>query len=226
MHPKYFQVIELRKKGESYREISKLVGVSKNSVSRWCKNLKLPSFARKILEKKVKTNKKKLEFYNKLKSEIVKKENQKIRKRASSQIQSLSNYELLLVGTALYWGEGWKKENPNRYHGISFVNSDPNMIKLFLRFLKEVMKISEEKIKVSIRIHPNISAKKAINFWNKITKIPKEKFRVANQVSKVSQGKRPKTSLPYGTLKLSVHSRQKFYQIKGWIDGLIKQAKI
>jgi hypothetical protein len=76
---------------------------------------------------------------------------------------------------------------------------------------------------VNLRIHSNISAEKAINFWSKITKIPKERFRVSTQ-SRASQGKRPKNSLPYGTLKLSVHSRQKFYQIKGWIDGLIKQT--
>jgi transcriptional regulator with XRE-family HTH domain len=226
MHPKYFQVIELRKEGKSYREIAKIVGVSKNSVSRWCKNLKLPPSAQRILEEKNKKNKKALEEYNKLKSEKVRKENQKIKKAASSQIRSLSEYELLLVGTSLYWSEGWKKESPEKYHGISFVNSDPNMVKLFLNFLRKVMKIPEEKIKVNLRIHPNINAKRAINFWSKITKIPKEKFGISTQISRASQRKRPKNSLPYGTLKLSVHSRQKFYQIKGWIEGIIKQANI
>jgi transposase len=78
MHPKYFQVIELRKEGRSYREIAKIVGVSKNSVSRWCKNLKLPPSAKRIMEEKNKKNKKALKEHNRFKSEKVRKENQKI----------------------------------------------------------------------------------------------------------------------------------------------------
>jgi len=72
------------------------------------------------------------------------------------------------------------------------------------------MKIPEEKIKVNLRIHPNINAKRAIDFWSKITKIPKEKFGISTQISRVSQRKRPKNSLPYGTLKLFAHSLQNF----------------
>jgi transposase len=68
MHPKYFQVIELRKEGKSYRELAKIVGASKNSVSRWCKNLKLPPSAKRILEEKNKKNKKALEEHNRFKS--------------------------------------------------------------------------------------------------------------------------------------------------------------
>lgn len=54
MHPKYLEVVKLRKKGQSYREIAKTVSVSKNSVSRWCKNLKLPVAAERIIEEKIK----------------------------------------------------------------------------------------------------------------------------------------------------------------------------
>lgn len=67
MHPKYQKAIKLRKKGESYREIAKALNVSKNSVSRWCKNLKLPLFAQKILEKKSNYPKELFREYNRLK---------------------------------------------------------------------------------------------------------------------------------------------------------------
>ena len=226
MHPKYQEVIKLRKRGKSYREIARIAGVSKNSVSRWCKNLKLPLFAQKILERKNKAVLPKLIAANKRKHQIVQAKNKEIRENAADQIHSLSKYELLLIGTALYWGEGWKRENPGKYHGICFVNSDPNMIKLFLHFLRKVIQIPEEKLGVNIRVHPNIDTTTAINFWSKVTKIPKEKFHITTQISRASQRKRPKNSLPYGTLKLYIHSRQKFQQIKGWIDGLIRQGDL
>ena len=153
------------------------------------------------------------------------KENKEIINNAISQINSLSKRELLLVGTALYWAEGYKnkKEIPGNQH-IQFVNSDPYMITLFLRFLREILQVPEEKFYVSIRIHPNINEQSTIKFWSKVTNVPKERFHTEHQISRLSRGKRPRNSLPYGTLDIKVCNRQKFQQIKGWIEGLIKQT--
>jgi hypothetical protein len=225
MHPKYQEAIKLRKKGKSYGEIVRAINISKNSVSRWCKNLTLPLFAQKILEKKNNQNKKILIKYNQLKSKKAQAEHRKIKGNAAKRIHSLSKYELLLVGTALYWGEGWKKET-QRAHSITFVNSDPEMIKLFLRFAQEILQIPKDQLHISIRVHPNINKKEVINFWSRVTNISKKHLRLTRQISKLSQGKRPKNSLLYGTLSVNIHNYQKFFQIKGWINGLIKQSSL
>lgn len=219
MHPKYQSVIKLRKRGKSYREIAQIAGVSKNSVSRWCKSLKLSPVAQKIIEAKTKATRIQLAAYSQRKHQLVQVENKKIRRDAAAQIHSLSRYELLLIGVALHWGEGNKKELGR----IQFVNSDPYMIALYLHFLRKVLQVPEEKFYVSIRIHPNINKQSTIKFWSKITNIPQERFHITRQISRLSRGKRPRNSLPYGTLDLRTCSRQKFQQIKGWIDGLIKQ---
>lgn len=99
------------------------------------------------------------------------------------------------------------------------------MVVLFLRFLREVMLISEEKLRPIVQIHSNIDAKSAINFWAKVSGISRKCFRITHQINRASKGKRPYNSLPYGTFKLNVRGRQNFFKIKGWIDGLIKQAK-
>lgn len=223
MHPKYQEAIRLRMEGKSYREIAKITGISKNSASRWCKNLKLPRSAQKILEGKTKYPKELFVKYNQLKAKKVRIANQKIEKNAAKEIQPLSKYELLLVGTALYWGEGYKTE---KSHSICFVNSDPHMVALFLRFLREILQIPEEKLRASIRIHPNIIPKNAIKFWAQLTAIPKEQFRITRQVSKASNKKRPLNSLPYGTLDLRVHDKRKLSQIKGWIKGLRREIRL
>jgi len=224
VHKKYKEVIKLRFKGKSYREIAKILGVSKNSVSRWCKNLRLPLAIQKIIEAKTRATRIQLVTYNRQKHQRVQAENKKIRKKALKQIQPLSKRELLLIGAALYWAEGYKKQEHYPTPRVSFVNSDPDMIRLFARFLRKTLRVPEEKFRLDLRVHPNINRKKAINFWSKVTNISSERFSVSHQISRLSQGKRPKNSLPYGTLKLTINGRQKFYQIKGWIDGLIKQA--
>jgi transcriptional regulator with XRE-family HTH domain len=219
MHPKYPEVIKLRLKGKSYREIAQAVGVSKNSVSRWCKNLKLPLSAQKILEKKSNYPKELFRKYNQLKHKKVQIENQEIVREFSKEIRRPSKYELKLIGVVLHWAEG-NKTQPNR---VQFANSDSNMVTLYLRFLREIIKIPDEKMIVSIRIHPNINMSTAIKFWSKATKLPRERFHIVRQISRASQGKRPFNSLPYGTLDVRFSGRPKFYQIKGWIDGLIRQ---
>jgi len=223
MHPKHQEAIVLRFKGESYGEIAKVLGVAKSSVSVWCKNLKLPVAIQKIIDARIQHSRTHLIVYNKKKQESVQAENKKIRKEAAEQISSLSERELLLVGAALFWGEGYKKAENIRSPHLCFANSDPDMIMLFMRFIREVMNISDERIRLAIHIHPNTNKKKAINFWAKITNIPKNSFRTMCHVSKASQGKRFYNSLPYGTLDLRVNSRQEFFRIRGWLDGLIKQ---
>jgi predicted transcriptional regulator len=218
----YKETVRLRKKGKSYREIAKSVGVSKNSVSRWCKNLVVPSKAKKIIEEKIKHNKHFFESYNKHKHEIVQLENKEIIKNAIKQVSSLTKRELMLIGAALYWGEGYKRQDKISSPCVRFVNSDPAMIKLFLKFLHEIMLIPKEKIRADIRIHPNIKKKITVNFWSRITNIKKAGFKITRQISRLSQGKRPKHSLPYGTLSITVNSRKDFFRIKGWINGLAK----
>jgi len=224
-HLKRQEVIALRLKGESYGKIAKILGVSKSSVSVWCRDLKLPQAIQKIIDDRIQHSRIYLVAYNQKRHESVQAENKKIRKEASQQISSLSKKELLLVGTALFWGEGYKKAENLRSPHLCFVNSDSDMIILFMRFIREVMKVSDDRIRSLIHVYPSINNKKAINFWAKITGLPKDNFCITEHISRASQGRRPYNSLPNGTLDLRINSRQEFFRIRGWLDGLIKQKK-
>lgn len=214
----------LRLKGKSYGEIKRVLNIPKSTLSSWFKNCPLPSAAKKLLEQKRLAPRKQLMEFNRRRTQIIQAENKKILQAATNEIRKLSKYELLLLGAALYWAEGYKKQDKNRSPRVNIANSDPALISIFLRFLREIIKVPEERFKVSVRIYPNINPKLAINFWSKTTKIPQNRFHVTTQISRASRGKRPQNSLPYGTLDLRVNSRQNFYQIKGWIDELIKQS--
>jgi len=224
MHPQRQKAFELRLAGKSYNEIAKTLDVSKGSLSLWFKDLKLSRVAQKRLEGKMRFAREHGLFENnRRRTQAIKIENKKIRQITANEIKPLLKYELLLVGAALYWAEGYNRDTKGKGHEICFSNSDPDMVKLFLRFLREIIYVPEDKLRVNIHIYSNIDEKSAINFWSQVTNIPKERFHITQQISRASKGKRPKNSLPYGTLKLDAHSRQKFQQIKGWIDGLIRQ---
>ena len=54
----------------------------------------------------------------------------------------LSDRELFVIGVALYLGEGDKRST-----SLVFVNSDPGILKLWLRFLERVCNVSPDKLK-------------------------------------------------------------------------------
>lgn len=211
--------------GKSYNEIAKDLDIGKSLLSYWLKDLELPPEAKKIVETRNSHLREVFAGYNQQKHERVQKENKEIRGSSLRKIKKITDYELLLLGAALYWAEGYKRHGGRRAsHHLSFSNSDPDMVKFFLRFTRKVLKVSNEKIKPLIHIYPNTDREDAIRFWSNITDIPKNSFSITIKVSKSSRNKRPKNLLPNGTLNLRVHSRQKFFEVMGFIDGIIKKT--
>lgn len=230
MNPRkdYQIALALRLEGKTYGEIRDLFGIPKSTLSNWFSTLKLDNNVKKILESKRKDGYLKLLEFNKIRTLNIQKENEDIRKSYESRINKLSNRELMILGAGLYWGEGYKNFNPKRfsYPYMSFGNSDPEMILVFMSFLKKVMGISKDRIRAQVMIYPNPDSDKCIKYWQNLTKIPKENFRCQIALSRASRGKRPKSLLPYGTLQLRVSQRQEFFKIRGLMDGIIKAASL
>lgn len=67
----------------------------------------------------------------------------------------MTRRELWLMGAILYWAEG-EKEKPYRPgSGVKFMNSDPVLIRVFLRWLQEACGVARDRIRFSIYIHDN-----------------------------------------------------------------------
>lgn len=220
----YQTALVLRLKGKTYGEIRQFLKIPKSTLSTWFSNLRIEGQAKKILKSKQKDGYKKLVEFNKTRTQNIQKENEEIRINYESRIGILSDRELMILGAALYWGEGYKNFNPTKvaYPYMSFGNSDPDMIVVFMNFLKRILSISKDRIKAQVMIYPNLNSNKCIKYWQNLTKIPKDNFRCQVALSRASQKKRPNNLLPYGTLQLRVSQRQEFFKIRGLIDGIIK----
>lgn len=219
--------LKYRIQGKSYNEITKLLGVPKSTLSGWFYNLLLPELSKKRLQLRVHEGSVKgLIRKNKLQTLKAQKNALSIRSTANLQIGHLSKRELLILGAGLYWGEGYKrpiiKNGKSRtYHPVSLSNSDPKLIVIFLKFLRKICGVDEAKLRAGLRIYQHQNAEQLLQFWKKLTKIPKERFeKFYYGVSKSSLGKRPFNILPYGTIQIRVNSTNTYHKIMGWIEGI------
>lgn len=204
--------VDMRKRGFSYSEIGNRIHVPKSTLSYWVKDIKLtPEQIKKLNDKRIETAKanalKKISKTAKLVEEI---------KNSSLQdVKEISKKELWLIGVVLYWKNGNKSDLKK---GVHFSSSDPSMIKLFLRWLREVGRIKNEEIKFDIFVKGNKgkAVDGVVEYWSKVTKFPKDYF---SKVYCQKQG--VKRSSDYGFLRVKVvQSSMLARQIAGWIKGI------
>ena len=219
-HMKYNEkqeAIILRKKGQSIKEIAKNLGVSKSSVSDWVRKVVLTKKQKEVLA---------LRGYSfvvverrrttRLSNELVKRE--AIISLAEKDINMISNNELKIIGTMLYWAEGRKRGQRT----VSFSNSDPSMIKIIMRFFREICLVPDNKFRGHIHIHSHLNVNSALKYWSTTTRIPFKQFYKTYCVPSISS-KGKMDSLPNGTLDIEVCNTELFLKIMGWIRGIINK---
>jgi len=221
--------LKLRLNGKSYSEICSALGIPKSTLSGWFSDVVLSETAQKrITERSQKKSLDGLIKRNKNQTKLAWERARQIQNSASKEIDSLSKTDLLIVAAALYWAEGYKKLLVRKgkevtHHPVSLTNSDPVLIKMFLRFLREYCKVSEEKIRADLRIFPNQNGKYIQEFWEKETGILPCNFgKIYTGISKSSQSKRPYNRLPIGVIQIRVSDTKLFHRIIGYIEGLKK----
>jgi hypothetical protein len=83
---------------------------------------------------------------------------------------------VLIAGAIAYWCEGAKNKPYRRGDQIIFMNSDPALIKFFMRFLA-VAGIERDRIRGKVNIHESADAEAAQRFWLGVTELKATQFR-------------------------------------------------
>jgi transcriptional regulator with XRE-family HTH domain len=125
---------ELRGRGLAYKEIAAELSVSKSSVSLWVRDLPRPE--RLSFEECAKRQAAAVDAYWSRERRRREQAKAAVSDAAARQIGHLGDREILIAGAIAYWCEGAKNKPYRRYDRIDFINSDPAMIKFFLRFLR------------------------------------------------------------------------------------------
>ena len=135
------------------------------------------------------------------------------------------------MGIMLYWAEGAKQRGSNISQGVEFSNSDPNMCKLFLKWLTYALRIPVDRIKLIIYVHESQKerANELLDFWSTLTGFSKDKFGKTCFTTTIypRKNQRKDNGKYYGQLKIKVKkSTDLNRQIAGWVEGIYIKASL
>ncbi|MEU6078996.1 hypothetical protein [Streptomyces sp. NPDC047108] len=212
---------ELRGEGKTYDEIVAELGVSKSSVSLWVRDLPKPDcparrteHARAVAEARWTRHRRERNV-----------ERQQTKLGAARDIGRLTDRELFLVGVGLYWSEGAKCKPHQPSERVIFVNSDADMIRLYLAWLR-LLGIASERLRFSLMIHESADTEAALNHWADATGAPVSKF-----LKTTLKKHNPKTTRKnvgegyHGCLRVRVLDSADLYRrIEGWWYGIVVGA--
>lgn len=213
--------ISLRKQGLSYNEILRKVPVAKSTLSVWLKDIGLAKRQKQQLTEKRKVSQQKAaEACRNIRivheAEII--------RLARKEVQNINRREFWLIGIALYWAEGSKQKANHVSQKICFNNSDPKMIFLFDRWIKEFFDRKGDDITYSIYIHQTADAERAQTFWGNLLNTKIEKIYFKKHTPKTNRKNIQDTY--FGLLRIEVRrSTDLNRKIKGWTLGIIESTE-
>lgn len=214
------RAVLLRKEGKTYLEILHEVPVSKSTLSLWLRSVQLSKQQiQRITYKKIVSAKKGALVRKMQRIDTI----QKIRMIAKSELTKISLRELWILGTALYWAEGAKEKTSGKSQCVVFSNSDPRMIRLFIKWLRLVFKIPEESLFFEIYIHNSYMNRidDIQMYWALETGYPITKFdRIYYKYSKDTR-RSNKGNGYFGLVRVKVRKSTNINRrIAGWIEAL------
>lgn len=84
---------------------------------------------------------------------------------------SVCDRELMIAALMLYLGEGAKTGNT-----VDIANSDPLILKIFLKFLKNICRVNDEKLRFYLYCFEDQNKDELINYWVNELQVNRNKF--------------------------------------------------
>ncbi len=208
---------ELREQGKSIKEIERLIGVRRSSISVWVRDISLTASQKKRLMERGHT----LEVTEKRRQSRLS-NGTRLRTRFLHEgfrdIETLKDVDLCMLGIGLYLGEGSKTNRGS----IELSNTDPRIIQIHILFLTSIFKFPMSKIHAHVGLHSHLSTEKAERYWSKISGIPLRQFqKTSTQRNKSGRGERDR--LPFGTFTVGVYDTAARIRLEGWIQAVYKR---
>ena len=163
---------ELRADGLAYAEIANELKVSKSSVSLWTRDLPHPEHSPEDLDARRAGHRR----YFERRREREDRARGCYVKSVTDDVGHLSERELIIAGAVAYWAEGTKRKPWRRAERVTFTNSDVDMIRLFLAFLR-LMGVSDDRLRLRVAIHESADEEQARIFWAGVTGVPADAFQ-------------------------------------------------
>jgi transcriptional regulator with XRE-family HTH domain len=155
---------ELRAQAWTLQDIAAELGVSKSSVSLWVRDVEFTPNPRRRTRPPRPSS-----LHLRKVAEVA-----RCDRAGIDQVGQLTVRELLIVGVALYLGEGFKRDGQ-----VGMANTNPQVLRLFVTWLRRCFEIDESRLRVRLYLHEGLDLRAAEQFWSKLLDIPPSQFRQA-----------------------------------------------
>lgn len=210
------QARDLRTQGWSYKEIAHALGVSISSCSLWLRDVPAPPRPGYDQERVAAMWRKRWEPI------MVERETHRrtVKAQAAAEIGELDRRDLLVAGSLICWCEGQKDKSYARREQVRFINSDPDLIRLFLRFL-DVVGVERERVRLRVQIHESADADAAMAYWADVAGADPATFQRTTLKRHNPKTVRKNLGDDYhGRLLVHVlQSAELYRRIEGWAKG-------
>ena len=214
---------QLRLDGASINEIAQKLGLSKSTVSFWCKDIRLtPRQIEKLVQKQLSGS-----YKGRLKAVEKKRYNrlqeiEQLKCSGIKEIGKLNKHEFLMAGIGIYWGEGYKSLTT-----AAITSSDLKIILFMLKWFKEICQISAKDLVFRVGLNASHKCRVPVveKYWSEKTGIPLNQFTKTTLIKTITKKIYNNPGNYYGTLRVSVRRSSRLQRkILGWIEGLSRAA--
>jgi hypothetical protein len=206
------EVRKLRKQGWQLTDIAAELDISYNMVRQWCRDIELSDAQLEKMKEEDPKLAAQQKGAQKIKRDALE---QRLAYQDAGREQTHEGSLLHLIGCMLYWGEGAKHRQQLR-----FINTDPNMLKLFVKFLRQELQVPDEKISLRVLTHTenqdewiHIQA-----YWVDFLELPKE-TKVGIQLKMGTQSR--KKRYLNGICAINVYSIEVVQHVFGAIQAYV-----
>lgn len=206
----------LRTKGKSYRQIREELKVPLSTLSDWFKDIAWSQeLAQKLAAQVQIKHTARLVELDRIRGQHLLQAYEEARKEAREDLEVLKYNPLFIAGLMLYWGEGDKASK----HQVRLANTDPDLIRLFVVFVRDVCNVPIQKIGISILTYPDIDDVANRAYWSEISGISQEKFLKSILI----QGRHKTKRLGHGVCSVFISSAYFKVKMLEWLKLLPDQ---
>jgi hypothetical protein len=208
----------LRNLGRDYEDIAASLGVSKSSVSLWVRDIPRPPglSAEECRKRSAEGSRRYWEAERPAREARL----ADVAACAAAEVGDMTVHEILIGGAIAYWCEGGKNKPHRRTNRVAFVNSDPALIRFFLKFL-DTAGIAREALVFRVYIHETADVEAAQRFWLDVTNAQLSQFRSPTLKRHNPKTVRKNVGVDYhGCLRIDVRRSSDLYRkIEGWASA-------
>lgn len=207
---------ELRLAGWSMPKIAVEIGVSRSSVSLWTRDLPKPP--RSTWE----PHRQAAAYAAHWVPELARRQEERERRAAegAQSVGELSERELLLLGAMAYWCEGSKSKSYARREKLVFMNSDPRLVLLYLRWLR-LLGVTAERLRIHVHVHESADVEGIERFWRDTTGLSERFGKTILKRHKPETNRKNRHDEYRGCLMIGVLQSAALYQtVAGMFDAL------